>query len=105
MITRAHHDLVDVTAIEITGWKGPRQVIPQPSGEHGVTITAAPRHDGEYWTFTAPRNGVLTCSTSLLGSPSLLTESMMPLTVRLAADRMADVTVMFDGEPEEGEGQ
>ena len=67
-----------------------------------VTVHAPERHEGEFWTFAQQRDGVLTCFTDLLGSPSLLTPTVARLTVLVPADRMDDVKVTFaETTPEE----
>lgn len=84
-IARAHHDLNDVTEIRISGWTGRIAIVPRDDSDW-VTVEAPERHDGEFWTFTRQQDGVVTCFTSLLGSPSLLGPVSTTMTVRLPAD-------------------
>jgi hypothetical protein len=91
----AHHDLNNVTELRICGWAG-RHVVVRADDSHWVTIEAPERHEGEFWTFGRQQRGVLTCFTSLLGSPSLLGETDDVMTIRLPAYRIGAVAVTFE---------
>lgn len=95
-LARATHDLNDVTEVRIVGWAGRYVIAPHGSGPNrNVEIQAPERHDGEFWTFSRPVGGVLTCFTDLLGSPSLLGPTEYVMTVLLPAGRMDDIKVTF----------
>lgn len=100
-ITRAHHDLNGITSIEIIGWAGRVQVIPQPDDSRCVPVEVPKRIPEESWIFNVARRGVgvLRCFTDLLGSPRLIAEgdarlgSAAVMTVYLPADRIGGITV------------
>ena len=96
-VAHASHDLNGVTVLEIHGWRGPREIMPRDDGGKWVTITAPIRHGSEFWTFQAPRDGVLNCHSDLIGSPSLLTEGDGEMQVLIPPGRMADLVIRFDG--------
>jgi hypothetical protein len=96
-VARAYHDLNGVDCITITGWRGRYEVQKQLPGMRGATILAPRRFADEYWTFAATDQGELRCHSSLIGSPSLLTESAAPLVVLLPADRIESISIRLEG--------
>jgi hypothetical protein len=89
-IKRAHHDLNDVRILKISGWPGEMEVVPRQDDSGWVTVEAPERHEGEYWTFQRPIGGILTCFSSLIGSPDLANQCppFSQMTVRMPADRI-----------------
>jgi len=67
---RGTHDLNNVHTLRIYGWSGRHRVV--DADGTWVRVETPPRHPGEYWTFAQQRNGILSCHTDLLGTPSLL---------------------------------
>lgn len=94
---RAFHDLNQVDTIKIIGWRGGYEVKPHAMGNRGVSILAPRRIEDEFWTFEQQRGGVLRCHSSLIGSPSLLTESESPMVILLPADRIDTINIRFGG--------
>jgi len=47
----AHHDLIAVRELTVTGWDGQHKLLKRHDGGAGVTIIAPRRHDGDEWTF------------------------------------------------------
>lgn len=94
-IARAHHDLNGVSEIEIVGWKGRCEIQQRTDGSGWVSIIAPERHEGEYWTFERPQDGVLGCHSSLIGSASLLTEGVSPMLILLPPDLIDSIDVRF----------
>jgi hypothetical protein len=93
--TCAHHDLNGVDVIEIAGWEGTYEVMPQPGGEHGVTLIAPQLHECEFWTFQRLADGVLRCFSDRIGSLAPLAERAT-LQILLPADRIGASTVRGD---------
>jgi hypothetical protein len=95
---RAHHDLNGVDALVITGWRGRYEVQKHAPGARVVSILAPKRHEDEFWTFerTTPM-GELRVHSSLIGSPSLLTESAEPMLILLPADLVDRITIRLEG--------
>jgi hypothetical protein len=90
--TCAHHDLNGVDVIEIAGWDGYCEVMPQPGGEHGVTLIAPQLHECEFWTFQRLAGGVLRCFSDRIGSLSPWAERAT-LQILLPAGRIGTSTV------------
>jgi hypothetical protein len=61
-----------------------------------VTVEAPERYDGEYWTFLRPQDGALVCFSSIIGSPSLLgdTVSPSPMVVRMPPGRISEIAIV-----------
>lgn len=97
-IARAYHDLNGVDMLTITGWRGTYEVQKRMPGTHGVAIAAPRRHEEEFWTFqrTTP-TGELRVHSSLIGSPSLLTDPGKPMVIMLPADRIDTINVRLEG--------
>lgn len=98
--TRSTHDLNDVTKLEISGWPGTHRV--EVHSAAGVEIEAPVRTEGEFWTFSAVKKGSLSCHTSLLGSPGLLTANdsatgrpWPPMVIRVPEKRIKDLSITF----------
>jgi hypothetical protein len=91
----AHHDLNGVDELRISGWPGEVTVVASDDDSGWVTVEAPERYDGECWTFQGTRHGVLVCFSSLLGSPSLVSQvpGGLPLVVRMPADRIGQVSI------------
>lgn len=95
---RAFHDLNGVTTLAVTGWRGSHEVKPHAAGDRGVAIIAPRRVEDEDWTFQRVNSaGELRCFSSLIGSPSLLTDPGEPMVILMPADRIGGITVRFEG--------
>jgi hypothetical protein len=102
---RAFHDLNNVTALVITGWRGSHEVKPHVAGDRGVAIIAPRRHEDEFWTFQrVTSDGELHCFSSLIGDPSLLTDPGEPLVILMPASRIDGISVSVPGAGDESEG-
>lgn len=95
---RAYHDLNGVTTLTVTGWRGQYYVQQGMPSDYGVSIAAPKRHEDEYWTFQqVTLDGVLRVHSSLIGSPSLLTDPGEPMLILMPADKFAAINVEFEG--------
>lgn len=94
---RAFHDLNDVDTLVIKGWSGSHEVRRHADGDRSVAVLAPRRHEEEFWTFGPKRSGELCCFSSLIGSPSLLTDPGEPMMILLPADRIGRIAVRFEG--------
>jgi hypothetical protein len=93
--TSATHDLDGVRKLVILGWCGGHELVEhQDSGNRHVEVEVPARNVGEFWRFGNVRNGVLTCSTNMLSSPSVRTRRVHGvLKVHLPADKLDSITV------------
>lgn len=91
----AHHDLNGVDDLRISGWPGEVTVVASDDDSGWVTIEAPERYEGEYWTFQGAVHGVLTCFSSLIGSPSLASQAPagLALVVRMPAERISQISI------------
>jgi hypothetical protein len=94
---RGDHDLNGVKVLEIHGWPGRHNVKARTDGGTGVTIEAPERDRDGFWTFARTTlAGVLSCHTSLLGSPTLAAlGGDQTLTVFLPADKISTIQVQL----------
>ena len=99
-LTHASHDINGVRVLRIHGWSGGHRV--EPRDDSAWVQIEAPKRDGdENWIFQTPKgDGILTCFTSLLGSPRLLgvnkdpqTGEPLVLVVRIPATRRHNLRV------------
>lgn len=97
------HDLNGVTRLRLDGWAGAHAVAAHDDGTLHVVLEAPLRYPGEYWTFSRPRDGEMTCFSDLGPvSPDLwpMTPAAVPgevLTVRLPPSLIGQVEVTVTG--------
>jgi hypothetical protein len=97
------HDLNGVTRLRFTGWAGEHAVTAHGDGTRRVVLEAPLRYPGEYWTFSRPQDGEMTCFSDLGPvSPDLwpMVPAAVPgevLTVRLPPCLIGQVEVTVTG--------